>query len=143
MTADLLPPLNAALNATSGLLLFVAWRAIRAGRVDLHWKLMVAALAASALFLVFYLLRFSMTGAHRYPVADWTRAVYYVVLGSHSLLAAAVLPLVARTLYLAARRRHAAHRRIARVTLPIWGYVSVTGVAVYLMLYHLGPARAP
>jgi putative membrane protein len=140
---DLLPAVNACLNGTSAVLLFAGWRAIKTRKVELHWKLMVAAVTASALFLVFYVIRFSLTGAHRYPAADWTRTVYYAVLTSHSLLAVVVLPLVARTLYLGTRKRFQIHRRWARWTFPLWAYVSATGVIVYFMLYHLGPARVP
>jgi putative membrane protein len=140
---ELLPAVNACLNGTSAILLFSGWRAIKARRVETHWRLMVAAVTASALFLVFYVIRFSLTGAHRYPAPDWTRTVYYVVLSSHSLLAVVVLPLVARTLFLGARKRFAQHKKLARWTFPIWAYVSVTGVIVYFMLYHLGPSRVP
>lgn len=139
--ADALPAVNASLNATSALFIFAGWRAIRANAVSVHWKCMVGAVGFSTLFLVFYLLRFSMTGTHRYPVDDWTRTVYLAVLLSHTLLASVTPILVARTVWLAAKKRYEAHRRIVRWTLPIWGYVSVTGVAIYLMLYHLAPSR--
>jgi len=138
--ADVLPTLNATLNALSAALLVTGVRAIRRREVDLHWRCMLAATGTSALFLVFYLIRFSLTGTHRYPVPGATRILYLSILASHTLLAATVPFLVGRTLYLAARRRHAAHRRIARWTFPVWIYVSVTGVIVYLMLYHLAPA---
>ena len=137
-----LPAINAGLNATSAILLFAGWRAIKAKRVERHWKLMVAAVTASALFLVFYLVRVGLTGTHRYPARDWTATLYYVILGSHSLLAVVVVPLVGRSLFLAARKRFARHRSLARWTFPLWAYVSVTGVAVYVLLYHLGPYRA-
>ena len=136
-----LPTLNASLNALSGALAFAAWRAIKGGHVATHRALMISATLTSVLFLTFYVIRFSLTGTHRYPVDDWTRSVYLVVLTSHTLLAATVPFLVARSLWLAWKARFEAHRRIARVTLPIWLYVSVTGVVVYLMLYHLAPAR--
>ncbi len=139
--AQLLPAVNAGLNATSALFLFAGWRAIRAGRVDIHWRCMLGATAASVVFLASYLTRVALTGVHRYPVDDWTRTVYQVILGSHTLLAVTVPFLVGRTLYLAARRRFPGHRGIARWTLPIWFYVSVTGVVVYVMLYHLAPLR--
>jgi putative membrane protein len=136
---EILPTLNASLNAMSATLLFAGWRAIRAGRRSLHWKLMLSAVATSALFLTFYLIRFALTGAHRYPDVGWTRTLYLVVLGTHTVLAAAVPFLVARSLWLAYRQRYDKHRAIARWTFPIWMYVSVTGVAVYAMLYHLAP----
>ena len=137
---DSLPHLNATLNAASACLLVAGWRAIKTGRVQKHRARMLAALFASALFLVFYLIRFAATGVHRYPRTDWTRIVYFMVLGSHTVLAAAILPLVATTIYLAARQRFAQHQRLARWTFPIWLYVSATGVVVYLMLYQLAGA---
>ncbi|HKA91879.1 MAG TPA: DUF420 domain-containing protein [Haliangiales bacterium] len=134
---DLLPTVNATLNGTSAVLLFIAWRAIKAKEVALHRGCMLAAVGTSALFLVCYLIRFAATGAHAYPLHDWTRPVYLAVLGTHTALAATVPFFVARTLYLALRGRFDAHRRIARITFPIWMYVSVTGVVVYVMLYHI------
>jgi putative membrane protein len=139
--AELLPAVDAGLNAASALFLFAGWRAIRAGRVDIHWRCMLSATAASVAFLACYLTRFALTGVHRYPAADWTRTVYQLVLGSHTVLAATVPFLAARTLYLAARKRFDRHRGIARWTLPVWLYVSVTGVLVYVMLYHVAPLR--
>jgi putative membrane protein len=135
---EVLPTFNALLNATSGVLLLAAWRFIKAGRRDTHKKLMIAAFSCSALFLVFYLIRFSLTGAHRFAGADWLKPVYYAILFSHMLLAAAVVPLALRTFYLSYfKHDYTRHRRIARWTFPIWLYVSVTGVIVYVMLYHL------
>jgi len=138
--ADALPTVNAALNATSAVLLFAGWRAIRAGRRDVHRALMLCACGSSTLFLASYLTRIALTGTHRFPGTGLLRAAYLVVLGSHTVLAVAALPLVLRTLFLALRERFPEHRRIARWTLPIWLYVSVTGVVVYVMLYHLAPA---
>ena len=138
---ELLPTLNACLNATSAAFLFAGWRAVRRKDVGRHWRCMLSATAASTLFLGFYLLRFALTGVHRYPVDDWTRTAYVVVLGTHTVLAATVPFLAAATLVLAWRRRFDRHRRLARWTFPIWMYVSVTGVLVYAMLYHLAPLR--
>ncbi len=140
--ADALPAVNASLNAASAICIFGGWRAIRAGRRTMHRNFMISAVVFSSLFLTFYLIRFALTGAHEYPVADWTRTVYFFVLISHMLLAVATPPLVIRTVYLAWKKRFAEHKRIVRWTLPIWGYVSVTGVLVYWMLYHLAPSRA-
>lgn len=137
---ELLPTVNAALNAAAAVLLFLGWRAIRAGRRDVHRALMLAACATSALFLVSYLTRVALTGTHRFPGGGALRAAYLVVLGTHTVLAAIVLPMALRTAWLPLRRRFEEHRRIARFTLPVWLYVSVTGVAVYVMLYHLAPA---
>jgi putative membrane protein len=135
--ADVLPTVNAALNAASAVLLFAGWRAIRAGRRDVHRALMLSAFGSSTLFLASYLTRVALTGTHRFPGSGLLRAAYLAVLASHTLLAVAALPLVLRTLFLALRERLPEHRRIARWTLPIWLYVSVTGVVVYVMLYHL------
>ncbi len=138
--AEALPTVNASLNALSALLLLAGWRAIRAGRRERHRALMLSALASSALFLVGYLTRVALTGTHRFPGGGALRATYLTVLGSHTLLAVAALPMVLRTLYLALRGRFESHRRIARWTFPVWLYVSVTGVAVYLMLYVVAPS---
>jgi len=139
---EALPTVNASLNAISAILAVAGWRAIRAGKRERHRTLMLSALLCSALFLAGYLTRMALTGTHRFPGGGALRAVYLAVLGSHTVLAAAALPLVLRTLYLALRERFEAHRRLARWTFPIWAYVSVTGVVVYLMLYHLAP-RTP
>ena len=136
---EALPPVNAALNATSAVLVVLGWRAIRAGERRRHRALMLAALGSSILFLAGYLTRIALTGTHRYPGAGALRAVYLGVLGSHTLLAALAAPMVLWTLSLALRARFPDHRRIARRTLPVWLYVSVTGVAVYVLLYQLAP----
>ena len=127
---------NALCNGSAALLLLGGWIAIRRRRPDLHWKLMAAAFAVSCLFLLSYLVRVAISGTHRYPGGGGWRALYLAILSTHMLLAIAVPPLALRTLYLARRRRYAEHKRIVRFTLPIWVYVSVTGVAVYLLLYH-------
>jgi putative membrane protein len=137
--AEILPTVNAGLNATAFVLLALGFVAIRRGDRERHRALMLAACGASALFLVSYLTRMALTGTHRFPGEGALRAVYLVVLGTHTVLAALAAPLVLRTLFLALRDRFPAHRRIARATLPIWMYVSVTGVVVYVMLYHLAP----
>ena len=131
--------MNAALNATSATLLFLGWRAIRSGGRIRHRNLMLAALGTSALFLVGYLTRIALTGTHRFPGDGWLRTGYLLLLGSHTLLAAAIVPLIAVTLWLAWKGRFDAHRRIARYTFPAWLYVSVTGVLVYVMLYWVAP----
>ena len=131
--------MNAALNATSATLLFLGWRAIRSGERIRHRNLMLAALGTSALFLVGYLTRIALTGTHRFPGDGWLRTGYLLLLGSHTLLAAAIVPLIAVTLWLAWKGRFDAHRRIARYTFPAWLYVSVTGVLVYVMLYWVAP----
>ena len=134
--AEALPTVNAALNATSACALFGGYWAIRTGRIALHWKCMVAAFAASSLFLVGYLTRFALTGVHRYQGPF--RTFYLVLLGTHTALAVVALPLILRTIWLSAvRRSFQQHRRLAVWTFPVWAYVSVTGVVVYWMLYRL------
>jgi putative membrane protein len=138
--AGVLPAVNAALNALAFVLLALGFAAIRRGARERHRRLMLAACATSALFLVSYLSRVALTGTHRFPGGGALRAVYLAVLASHTLLAALSAPLVLRTLFLAVKDRFPDHRRLARATLPIWMYVSVTGVAVYVLLYHVAPA---
>jgi putative membrane protein len=132
---------NAALNATSAALAVLGWRAIRDGQRERHRALMLAAFASSVLFLAGYLTRIALTGTHAFPGGGLLRAAYLAILASHTVLAAAAAPMVLRTLFLAVRERFPDHRRIARFTLPIWMYVSVTGVAVYVLLYHVAPGR--
>ncbi len=138
--ADALPTVNATLNAASATLVVLGFRAIRRGLRERHRALMLAAVACSALFLVSYLARMALTGTHRFPGDGPLRIAYLAVLASHTVLAALAAPLVLRTLFLALKDRFPDHRRIARATLPVWLYVSVTGVVVYVMLYHLAPA---
>ena len=140
MELTALPSLNAALNATSAVLLLSAFAAIRAKRVTIHAALMLAACLVSAAFLTSYLYYHAHVGSVRYPGQGWSRIAYVAILISHSILAAAIVPMVIRTLWLAGHRRFDQHRAIARWTLPLWLYVSVTGVIVYWMLYHYIPA---
>jgi putative membrane protein len=100
---------------------------------------MVSAFIASTVFLIGYLTRFYLTGTHRFPDVGVWRTIYLVILISHMILAVVTVPLVLRSLFLAYKKRYQEHRRIARWTFPIWMYVSVTGVVVYAMLYHLAP----
>jgi uncharacterized membrane protein YozB (DUF420 family) len=137
VTAADLPALNAVLNTTSALLLLAGYRLVRSGRREAHRRVMLAALATSALFLVSYLAYHAQVGSVRFTGQGPVRAVYFAILISHTVLAAAIVPLVVVTLARALRGRFDAHRRLARYTLPLWLYVSVTGVAVYLMLYRL------
>ena len=132
-----LPQLNALLNSLSALCLCAGYLAIRRGRKERHARFMIAALVASALFLGSYLIYHWFHRTTRYPRTDWTRPLYLAILWSHIVLAIVNVPLVVMTVTRAVRGRFDAHRRIARWTLPIWLYVSVTGVAVYLMLYRL------
>ncbi len=134
--AEWLPHLNATLNGGSALCLIGGWWAIRRRAITQHRLLMMTALFFSIVFLISYLIRFYLTGTHRYQSDGWDRIVYLVILGTHTPLAAFVPFLAARSIYLAIKERFEAHRKWARITLPIWLYVSLTGVTIYYMLYH-------
>ena len=136
---DLLAPLNALLNATAGLLLFLGWRAIKRGDREVHRRFMIGAVSVSAVFLLSYLTRVALTGTHRFPGEGALRWLYLAVLVSHTILAVAVAPMALRSLALGWTGRIERHRRLARITFPVWLYVSVTGVVVYLMLYQVAP----
>jgi putative membrane protein len=133
---DTLAAVNATLNGLSALLILVGWLAIRGGARGRHRTLMLSAFTVSALFLVSYLTRVCLTGTHRYPGHGAWKAIYLAILLSHMTLAMATPPLVIRSLWLALKQRLPEHRRLVRWTLPIWMYVSVTGVLVYALLYH-------
>ncbi|MGI8784281.1 MAG: DUF420 domain-containing protein [Acidobacteriota bacterium] len=141
MTVYDLPAVNAALNATSALLLVLGWFFIRARRIAAHRRCMVAAVCTSTLFLACYLTYHFFAGATTFKGQGWIRTVYFSILISHTILAVAVVPLVGVTLFRAWRERFDRHRAVARWTLPIWLYVSVTGVLVYWILYHVVPSR--
>lgn len=132
-----LPALNASLNATSALLLLAGYYFIRNRRITAHKTCMVAAFVVSALFLISYLYYHAHHGSTPFPGQGWVRPVYFVILITHIILAAAVLPLALVTLYRAWQEQFDRHRRIARWTLPLWLYVSVTGVVIYWMLYQV------
>jgi putative membrane protein len=132
-----LPPLTAALNAAAAVLLVLGLGAIRGGHRERHRRFMLGAFAASTTFLAVYLLRHALVGSTGFPGTGPVRTVYLGILASHTVLAAALVPLVLGTLRHSLGGRFPAHRRWARLTLPIWLYVSVTGVVVYLMLHHL------
>jgi putative membrane protein len=136
-----LPPVNAALNAASAVFLLSGWRAIRAGDRERHRRRMLGAFACSVVFLASYLTRVILTGTHRFPGSGALRVTYLALLASHTLLAAACAPMVLFTLSAALRARFETHKRLARYTLPVWLYVSFTGVLVYVFLYHLAPGR--
>lgn len=138
-----LATVNAVLNAVATILLVVGWVLIRQGRWQAHRAAMVAAFAVSAVFLACYLSYHWLVGHVPFAGQGIARIVYFTVLVSHIILAALV-PLLAISMFvLAWRGRWEAHRRLGRVTMPIWLYVSVTGVVIYLMLYHLFPGPAP
>jgi len=131
------PALNASLNATTAVLLLIGWGFIKSGRREAHRWTMVAAFLVSSVFLACYLYYHAHHGVTHYEKTGLIRAVYFTILGTHTFLAVAVLPVILRTLYLAARERFDEHRRLARWAFPIWLYVSVTGVVVYWILYRL------
>lgn len=137
MNAADLPTLNAALNASSAALLVAGYACIRSRRATAHRACMLLAVMTSTLFLVSYLTYHAKVGSVPYRGTGWLRALYFSILLTHTILAAVIVPLVAVTLLRALRGRFDRHRAIARWTLPIWLYVSVTGVVVYLMLYRL------
>ena len=137
MTLGDLPALNAILNATSALLLTAGYVAIRGRRRETHRRFMIAACCTSGLFLVSYVIYHLEVGSVRFTGHGGVRSVYFTVLVSHTILAVAIVPLVLTTLSRALREQIPAHRKIARITLPLWAYVSVTGVVIYWMLYRL------
>ncbi len=130
-----LPTLNAALNAICTLLLLIAYRHIRARRIEQHRRTMLAAFATSVVFLISYLVYHYHVGSKPYPGTGHMRTIYFAILIPHIILAAAVVPLALVTLRRGLIRDDVKHRKIAKITLPIWLFVSVTGVIVYAMLY--------
>ena len=138
MSVSDLPSLNAALNLTSTILLVTAWYFIKNRRIQAHRRCMIAAFVTSALFLISYVTYHAQIGSKPFPGTGAIRIVYFSILIPHVILAAAVLPLAIVTLRRGLRRDDERHRRLAKVTLPIWLFVSVTGVIVYVMLYQSG-----
>lgn len=134
-----LPHVNACLNGTSAILLFTGYSFIRARNVIAHRACQIAALIVSLLFLASYLTYHYHHGATRFQGTGFARQFYFTVLTSHTILAIVIVPLVILTFYRAFRGDFLRHRRIARITLPLWLYVSITGVIVYLMLYQIYP----
>lgn len=137
MTLRDLPATNALLNALSAALLLTGYLLIRARRPSAHRVAMLAAVVCSTLFLVSYLYYHAQVGSVRFTGRGMLRVVYFVILGTHTFLAVSIVPLVLITLQRALRQRFDRHRRIARITLPLWAYVNVTGVAIYWLLYRL------
>jgi uncharacterized membrane protein YozB (DUF420 family) len=130
------PALNASLNAASALLLTAGFASIRSRRPGAHAACMLGACVVSLAFFVSYLAYHARVGSVRFTGTGWVRPLYFTVLLSHTVLAVVIVPLVVRTLVLALQRRFEAHTRLARWTFPLWLYVSITGVVVYLMLYR-------
>lgn len=141
-TATVLPHVNAALNAITTVLLVIGLTMARAGRPEVHRPVMAAALVTSALFLASYLVYHATAPIFVFTGQGWTRPVYYALLISHVVLAAVVTPMIALTAWRGARGAIGRHRPLARWTMPIWLYVSVTGVVIYIVLYHLSAPMA-
>ncbi|HSB11043.1 MAG TPA: DUF420 domain-containing protein [Blastocatellia bacterium] len=143
MSISFFPPLNAILNATSGILIVIGFLFIRRRHIKAHHACMIGAVTSSSLFLISYLVYHVgfKAGVTRFTGEGWVRPVYYTILISHTILAVTVVPFVIITLKRAIGKKFALHKRIARWTFPMWLYVSVTGVIVYFMLYHWYPSR--
>lgn len=137
MSVTDLPTVNATLNSICAVLLVTGWILIRRGRIAQHRAVMIAAFSTSCLFLISYLVYHAQVGSVKFTGQGTIRVVYFTILLTHTVLAAAIVPLVLVTLTRGLKRQDARHRAIARWTMPIWLYVSVTGVIVYLMLYRL------
>ena len=136
-TLALFPTINAFLNGISAVLLFVGHSYIKRNNMRAHKRFMISAIVTSSLFLICYLYYHAHVGSVRFQGQGWSRPLYFTILISHTVLAAAIVPLVIITLTRALRERFDRHRAIARWTYPLWMYVSITGVIIYLMLYHL------
>ena len=143
MSVSDLPAINACLNGISTVCLALGYGFIRAGRKEAHRRCMITAFVTSSVFLLTYALhKVLVRGVHtRLGAEGWIRTLYYGMLFSHVLLAMAIVPMAVLTIRRATRGRFEDHRRLARWTWPVWMYVSVTGVLIYLMLYHWFPAR--
>jgi uncharacterized membrane protein YozB (DUF420 family) len=136
MTVHDLPTLNAVLNGTAAILLAIGYTLIRNGKRTAHKRVMIAAFCTSILFLIDYLIYHAQVGSVHYPHTGALRIIYFTILISHTLLAVTVPVLAIMTLRRALKGEFARHRKLAKWTWPIWMYVSVTGVIVYLMLYQ-------
>jgi putative membrane protein len=139
---SIFPALNASLNGASALLIMTGRALIGRKQVRLHRACMVAAVVTSSLFLISYLYYHAHVGSVHFPGQGWVRPVYFTILISHTLLAAAVVPLVVFSLSYGLRSKFDKHRKISRWTFPVWLYVSITGVVVYIMLYQIYGAHA-
>ena len=137
MTVSDLPALNAALNSVSAILLVTGWILIKRGRIAQHRAVMIAAVCTSVVFLISYLVYHAQVGSVRFTKQGTIRTIYFTILLTHTVLAAAIVPMVLVTLSRGLSARYDKHRSIARWTLPVWIYVSITGVIVYVMLYRL------
>lgn len=136
MTVQDLPTLNASLNTIAGILLLFGYISIKQGKKELHKRLMISALLVSAAFLTSYLIYHYHVPSKKFPDLGWIKTVYLVILIPHIILAAVMVPMILKTFWHAFRGEWEKHKKIAKITFPIWMYVSVTGVIVYLMLYQ-------
>ena len=139
MSPETLPTINAILNTTAAVLLLFGRAAIRRGDTLMHKRIMISVVAVSVLFLTSYLIYHANFGSRPFQGEGVVRTVYFAILITHTILAAAIVPLVLVTLRRGLKRQDKLHKRIARWTFPIWTYVSVTGVAIYLLLYQIYP----
>jgi uncharacterized membrane protein YozB (DUF420 family) len=135
------PAINASLNALSGIFLLIAFILIRRKKIEPHKRFMLAACTTSLLFLISYLAYHAVAGTTRFAGAGWSRPVYFTLLGTHTVLAMVIVPLAIVSVFNGLKMRVATHRRFAKVTFPLWMYVSVTGVLVYFFLYQWFPSR--
>jgi putative membrane protein len=136
MTIQDLPTLNATLNSIAGVLLLWGYISIKQGKQELHKKLMVSALIVSAAFLTSYLIYHYHVPSKKFPDLGWIKTLYFLILFPHIILAVVMVPMILKTFFHAYKQDWEKHKKIARITFPIWMYVSVTGVIVYFMLYH-------
>jgi uncharacterized membrane protein YozB (DUF420 family) len=134
-----LPTVNATLNSIATVLLITGYIFIRRGNMRIHKRIMITAFIVSALFLISYLIYHAEAGSRAFTGLGFIRPVYFTILISHIILAAGIVPLAIITLFRGWRAKYQKHKKIARWTLPLWLYVSVTGVIIYLMLYHFYP----
>jgi uncharacterized membrane protein YozB (DUF420 family) len=132
-----LPLVNAVLNSTSAILLVIGHRFMKQGRIDSHKKCMILVFIFSGLFLTSYLVYHYSHGSQPFQGEGWTRPLYFAILSTHTVLATAIVPLSIITLIRGLKGRFELHKKIARFTYPIWLYVSITGVVIYLMLYRI------
>ena len=132
-----LSTVNALLNSICTILLIFGFVAIKNGQKERQRKFMISALVTSALFLISYLVYHYYVGSVPYPHYDWTRTVYFVILVPHIIFAGIMTPFILIAVYFALKERFENHKKIVRWVYPVWMYVSVTGVIIYLMLYHL------
>jgi uncharacterized membrane protein YozB (DUF420 family) len=139
MTPMIFPDINALLNCTAFVLLLFGRRMIATGRIQAHKRFMLSTLVVSCLFLVSYLTYHATYGSQTFWGTGWVRTVYLVILGTHTVCAAAIVPMALITARRGLKRQDVLHKQIARWTFPVWLYVSVTGVIIYLMLYQFRP----